>query len=155
MTTETDAYIAIDRLQRAYADVASRSAWSEAPRLMTPDAHITFDTRVQPPFEIDGAVAFGAFGDKMKGVMDFYEYIPLNFVVDINAADGTARGRTYSLEVGRLVASDEWVEFYGTYDDDYAVHDGAWKFSRRHYRTYGRRTGGRLEHYPLPWAQDS
>src|SRR3954463_13603139 len=120
---ETDAYIAIDRLQRAYADVATRLAWDEAPTLLTPDAHITFDTRTGQPFEIHGATAFAEFGAKMVGVFGFYEYIPLNFVVTI-AADGTATGRTWSLEVGEEVQSGAWVEFYGSYDDEYALHEG-------------------------------
>jgi hypothetical protein len=151
-TTETDAYIEIERLQRAYADISTRGAWDEVPRLLTPDAHITFDTRSGPPLEIHGAVQFGAFGARMTDVFNFYEYIPLNFVVTFSAAD-TARGRTYSLEVAEDAKSGAWMEFYGTYDDEYAVHEGTWRYSRRHYRTYGRRTGGRLEAYPLPWRR--
>jgi hypothetical protein len=150
--SETDSYLAIERLQRAYADISTRSAWDEVPRLLTPDAHISFDTRSGAPLEIHGSVQFAEFGAKMKGAFAFYEYIPLNFVVSFNT-DGTAQGRTYSLEVAEDAKSGTWLEFYGTYDDEYALHDGTWRFSRRHYRTYGRRTDGRLEAYPLPWQQ--
>lgn len=148
---ETDAYVEIERLQRAYADIATRSAWSEVPSLLTPDAHITFDTHSGEPFEVHGATQFAEFGARMTGVFTFYEYIPLNFVVTISAG-GTARGRTYSLEVSEDAKSGEWIEFYGTYDDEYALHEGSWRFSRRRYSTYGRRTGGRLEAYPLRWG---
>ena len=37
----------------------------------------------------------------------------------------------------------------GTYQDEYALFDGTWRFSRRRYSTYGRRTEGRLESFPL------
>jgi hypothetical protein len=149
-TSENDAYMAIERLQRAYADIATRSAWEEVPNLLTPDAQVTFDTRSGTPLEIHGSVQFGEFGAKMKGAFSFYEYIPLNFVVTFSPGD-TAQGRTYSLEVAEDAKSGAWLEFFGTYDDEYALHEGSWRFSRRHYRTYGRRTGGHLEAYPLPW----
>lgn len=144
----SDDYTAIDRLQRAYADVATRKAWAEVPALLTDDAIVTFDTRAGTPFEVQGAVAFAEFGAKAVGIFGFYEYIPLNFVVTIGD-DGTAQGRTYSLEVADLLSTGEWIEYYGVYDDSYAHVDGTWRFARRHYRTYGRRTDGRLEKFPL------
>ena len=64
-------------------------------------------------------------------------------------SDDTVRGRSYSLEVAEDRESGEWVEFYGTYQDEYAVHEGTWRFASRHYQTYGRRTEGRLTSFPL------
>jgi hypothetical protein len=61
----------------------------------------------------------------------------------------TARGRTYSLEVGEDRDTRAWVEFYGLYHDEYALVEGRWRFARRQYQTLGRRTGGRLESFPL------
>ena len=78
----------------------------------------------------------------------FYEYIPLNFVVTI-ASDDTASGRSYSLEVAEDRESGEWFEFYGTYQDEYTVFEGTWRFASRRYQTYGRRTGGMLTSFPL------
>jgi hypothetical protein len=148
MTDEMVAYLAIERLQRSYADISTRHAWDEVPALATPDARFSFDTHTGKTFEVDGPAAFAEFGAKMTDTFSFYEYIPLNFVVDITS-DETARGRTYSLEVAEERQSGEWINFYGVYDDRYVIFDGAWRFSRRHYRTYGRRTGGRLEAFPL------
>jgi hypothetical protein len=148
MNDDALAYFAVERLQRAYADMATRRAFVEAASIFTPDATISFDTRSDEVFEITGPVEFDAFGTKMTAGFTFYEYIPLNFVVTV-APDGTASGRSYSLEVAQSERSREWIEFYGVYDDEYRVFHGEWRFSKRHYRTYARRTAGRLKAYPL------
>jgi SnoaL-like domain len=148
MDDETENYNAITRLQRSYADVSTRGAWNEVASLTTPDARFSFDTHSGKVFEFDGPAAFGEFGAKMTGSFTFYEYIPLNFVVTIGS-DGTAGGRTYSLELAEDGETGEWTEFYGVYDDEYQVFEGTWRFSRRCYRTFGRRTAGRLSAFPL------
>ena len=148
MDDDAFAYLAIQRLQRAYADIATRQAWSEVTAIATPDAQFTFDTRSGTVFEVDGPIEFGAFGAKMNQRFTFYEYIPLNFVVAIGT-NGTARGRSYSLEVAEDGETGDWNEFYGLYEDEYAVFEGTWRFARRDYRTYGRRTAGRLQAFPL------
>jgi hypothetical protein len=142
------AYLAIERLQRAYADIATRRAWPELASLVIPDARFSFDTRSSRVIEVTGAAALGAFGARSTEHFAFYQYIPLNTVVTIGTA-GTARGRSYSLEVGEVRGTREWVEFYGFYHDDYACLDGAWRFARRRYQTLGRRTGDRWESFPL------
>ena len=106
----------------------------------------SFDTHSGPVIEIEGPEEFGAFGAKANARFAFYEYIPLNFVVTIDS-DDSARGRSYSLEVAEDRAG-EWFEFYGTYQDEYAVFEGTWRFASRHYQTYGRRTGGMLTSFP-------
>jgi hypothetical protein len=148
MDDDAIAYLAIQRLQRAYADIATRNAWSEVGSLTTPDARFTFDTHSGTVFEVKGPAEFAAFGSQMNQRFRFYEYVPLNFVVTIGT-DGTARGRSYSLEVAEDGETGKWNEFFGVYDDEYAVFEGTWRFARRQYRTYGRRTDGRLEAFPL------
>jgi hypothetical protein len=144
---EALAYLSIMRLQRAYADIATRRAWPEIAALATPDARFSFDTRSGKVIEVIGAEAFGEFGGKTTDRFSFYEYVPLNCVVKIG--DGTARGRAYSLEVGEDRGTGEWINFYGLYHDDYVLSGGQWRFARRQYQTLGRRTGDRLEAYPL------
>jgi hypothetical protein len=148
MNDDALAYIEIMRLQRAYADISTRRAWPEIGRVSTPDARFAFDTRSGKVIEVVGAEAFGAFGAKMTGGFSFYEYIPLNCVVTI-APGGTARGRAYSLEVAEDRETGAWINFYGLYHDEYTLFDGAWRFARRHYQTLARRTGDRLEAFPL------
>jgi SnoaL-like domain len=148
MDNDATAYLAIQRLQRAYADVATRNAWNEAALLATPDARFTFDTHSGQVFEIEGGDEFVAFGARMNQRFKFYEYIPLNFVVTIGS-DGTAHGRSYSLEVAEDGETGNWNEFFGVYEDEYVVFEGTWRFARRHYRTYARRTNGQLQSFPL------
>src|SRR5262245_11903095 len=150
---EATAYIAIERLQRAYADIATRGAWDEFASIATPDAYFTFDIQAAQLVEIDGPAEFAAFGVRANEHFSFYLYIPINFVVSIGD-DGTARGRSYSHEVAEDGESGDWVEFFGTYEDEYAIVDGSWRFARRDYRTYGRVTPRGLEHFALGLGPD-
>jgi SnoaL-like domain len=148
MTDEDRAYLAIQRLQRAYADVATRGAWPEVVSLLAPDCHITFDTRSAQILEVSGADEFAQFAAKMTAAFSFYELVPQNFVVTIGPG-GTAGGRSYSLEVGEDAKTGEWLEFYGVFSDEYILLDDEWRFSRRHYQTYARRRDGSLESFKL------
>jgi hypothetical protein len=132
-------YAAIERLQRAYADVATRGAWAEVSSLLTDDAHITFTTSAGAVFEITGAQAFAEFGAEMTGFV-FFEYIPLSFVVS-STTDGGLVGRTYSLEVAENEAG-EWIESYSIYEDTYGQTDGEWRFARRKHKTVKQRVTG-------------
>lgn len=148
MHDETRAYVEIQRLQRGYADIATRHAWAEIGSVAAPDAYFSFDTRGDQLFEFRGADAFAAFAGRMTADFSFYEYIPLNFVVALDG-EASGRGRSYSLEVAEQAADGEWTEFYGLYDDEYTTVDGAWRFSARRYRTHGRRADGRLQAFPI------
>ena len=155
MTDEDLAYLAIQRLQRAYSDIATRGAWHEVASILTPDCRITFDTRSGEIFKIEGPIEFGEFAAKMNGVFSFYQYIPLNFVVTIGP-DGTAHGRSYSLEVAEDAQTRDWIESYGAYNDEYVLFENEWRFSRRHYQTHARRRANRVETFRLdertaPW----
>jgi hypothetical protein len=147
MNDEASAYVEIQRLQRHYADLATRGAYDEVTMLATPDALFTFDTYSGDVFEVRGAAEFAAFAQRTAGGFRFFEYIPLNFTVTFESED-FARGRSYTLEVSEN-ESGEWLEFFGTYRDEYTRYEGEWRFSKREYATYGRRTAGRLEAFPL------
>ena len=84
----------------------------------------------------------------MTAGFTFYEYIPLNFVVTF-ASDSRARQVVPRWRWRRYRDTGDWLDFYGVYEDEYAVFDGAWRFTRRRYRTFGRRRGGQLEAFPL------
>jgi hypothetical protein len=147
MNDDTDAYLAIERLQRAYADISTRHAWDEMASLTTPDAVFAFHTQ-RGVFEVQGGAAFAELGPRMAEQFSFHLLIPINFAMKVHT-DGTARGRSYLLEVSEDRQTQEWMEVYGLYHDEYALYQGNWLFSRREYRPLGRRTAGRLEAFPL------
>jgi len=148
MNDQALAYLAITRLQHAYADVCTRRAWQEAASIITPDARLSWDIGSGEPIAVVGVAAFSEFGARATKGFSFYQYIPLNSVATV-ASDGTARGRAYALEVAEVRDSGDWVSIYGLYHDDYALLDGAWRFARRHYQTIGRRTNERMESFPI------
>jgi hypothetical protein len=148
MTDDVLSYIAIAQLQRRYADISTRRAWSELLSIATPDARFSFDTR-HGAYEIDGAAAFAEAGAQLADRFTFSNFIPVNFVVTFGP-DGAAHGRSYCLEVAQERETGEWIEHYGVYEDDYALFEGTWRFSRRHYRTLARRAAaGPAEIFPL------
>lgn len=134
---DAETYAAIEQLQRAYADVATRGSWDEVRHLLTEDAHITFTTSAGSVFETRGAQAFAEFGARMTG-FEFFEYIPLNFVVS-RANDDRLVGHSYSLEVIGT-ETGEWTESYSIYEDTYEQIDGQWRFARRIHKTVKQRT---------------
>jgi hypothetical protein len=146
--TDPLAYIEIEQLQRRYADISTRRAWSEVVSIATPEASFSFDTR-HGLYEVEGAAAFAEAGARLADRFTFSDFIPVNFVVTFGT-DGTANGRSYCLEVAEERDTGEWIEHYGLYEDEYALFEGTWRFSKRHYRTLARRAAaGPAEVFPL------
>lgn len=148
MNDETLIHLAAVRLQHAYADLATRQAWSELAALTTPEAKFSFDLRSGPPIEMIGPEAVGVFGARAVAGFSHYQYIPLNTVVSPVDED-TARGRAYALELGEIRDSGDWMEVYGLYHDEYARLDDGWRFSRRRFKVLAQRLGGRLRAFPI------
>src|SRR5262245_6994813 len=128
MEADALAYVAITRLQSAYADLATRRAWDELDALAVGDAAFTFTLPTGQTIELVGPRALGEFGRRATEGFSFYSYQPLNTVVDVTDATH-ASGRSYSLEVGVDASTGDWQEFYGVYDDEYVASDGAWRFA--------------------------
>jgi len=136
------------RLQHAYADLATRKAWSELAALTTPDAKFSFDLRHGAPLEMVGPEAVGRFGAQAVAGFSYYQYIALNTVVTLTG-DATASGRAYALEIAEIRDSKDWLEVYGYYDDEYVRLDDGWRFSQRRFQLLARRTGGRLKAFGI------
>jgi hypothetical protein len=134
------AEVAIARLQRAYADTATREAWGELAALVTPDCRFLFATSSGTDFELLGAEQFIAFAAKTAEQYDLWVYDPINFTVELET-DGTATGRTYSFEIEQDRGTGEVVHSYGFYDDAYLLSEGSWLWSSRRYRNLARRDG--------------
>ena len=71
-------YLAICRLQAAYADAVSRRAWSDLVPLFNPDATIRVDTVTGAPLEFVGAEGIGGFISGAIERFEFFELVILN-----------------------------------------------------------------------------
>jgi hypothetical protein len=140
MADDTEAYVAITRLQASYADVVTRRAWSELEPLFEPEARVHIAPAGRDPIDVIGSKALGEFIAAAVDRFEFFQFVPLNTVVELGA-DGTAIGRLYLLEVRQARETHEWSEAFGLYEDGYAQRDGQWRFAARNYRSLARRTG--------------
>ena len=150
METDALAYLAITRLQSAYADVVTRRAWSELDVLFVPGAPIHVDTVSNPVIELSGAAELSSFVDGAIARFDFFEFVILSTVVDL-VDESSARGRLYMVELRQDAETGEWSNAFGVYQDRYAVHDGRWRFAERHYQSLARKAGAdRAAVFPFP-----
>ncbi len=139
--------MAIARLQRAYADTATRESWDELTALVTPSCRFLFATSSGEDFELIGAEQFSAFAAKTAEQYDLWVYDPINFTVAIDP-NGTATGQTYSFEIEQDRHTGNVVHSYGFYDDEYVLHEGTWLWSSRRYKNLARRDGDQ------PWKRN-
>jgi hypothetical protein len=152
MDDDALAYLAITRLQAAYADVVTRRAWPELEPLFLPDAPIHVDTVSRAVIELTGATALGEFVGGAIERFEFFEFVPLNTVVHVGV-DDTARGRLYMVELRQEVGTGEWSNAFGVYHDDYALVDGRWCYAERSYQSLARKVGlTPAEVFPFPTA---
>ena len=142
------AYLAITRLQAAYADVVTRRAWPELDDLFVPDAPVHVDTVTNPVIELAGATALGEFIAGAIERFEFFEFVPLNTVVDVDG--DAASGRLYMVELRQDADGGRWSNAFGLYQDRYARGaDGRWRFAERNYQSLAR-TAPATVVFPLP-----
>ena len=140
MTDDTADYVALTRLQAAYADAVTRRAWGDLEPLFAPDARVEVDTVSRPLVELTGATELGRFIATAIERFEFFELVVLNTVLDIDPA-GTANGRMWMVELRQERESGEWSNAFGLYRDDYVRLDGRWRFAGRRYRSRARKVG--------------
>lgn len=152
---ETVDFVAISRLQSAYADVVTRRAWPELATLFLADAPVHVDTVTNPVIELTGPQEVGDFIGEAIERFEFFEFVILNRHVEIGG-DGDvdhARGRLYICELRQDAADGRWSNAFGVYHDDFRRVDGRWWFARRHYQSLART--GRAEVFPFPHRLDA
>ena len=140
---ETVEYIAIRRLQSAYADVVSRRAWPELGGLFLSDARIEVDTRTAEPLVFDGPDALGAFIAGAIERFGFFEFVVLNTVLQLGVGGDpdAADGRMYMCELRTEADSGEWNNAFGVYHDCYRRVGDGWRFEHRRYHSLARTAG--------------
>jgi hypothetical protein len=149
LAQETIDYIAIRRLQSAYADAVTRRAWDELDDLFLPDATVTVDTVTNEPIVLTGGAAVGDFIAAAVERFEFFEMVVLNSVVDLADDDvDVAHARQFTCELRQNKSNGRWTNAFGMYRDDYARRDGRWWFARRQYQSIART--GRADIFPFP-----
>ena len=137
---ETVDYIAVRRLQDAYADIVTRRAWSELDEIFLPDVRLTLDRRTIEPLVLDGPAAIGDFIDRAISGLDFFEFVVLNTRVHLRhlGDDDRAVARLYMSELRHDAASGRWNTVYGVYHDVHRRVEGRWWFAERRYHSLAR-----------------
>lgn len=154
---DTEALVAIGRLQAAYGDAVTRRAWEEVAALFELDATVHIDTHTREPFTLEGAGAVAGFVEHSLDQFAFFEFTILNAVAELDGdRDGEATGRVHLCEVRRHL-DGTWTQAYGLYRDRYRRTGGAWRFAARRYSSLARFTltgVDQAESFPLPPEDD-
>ncbi|HEY5014155.1 MAG TPA: nuclear transport factor 2 family protein [Acidimicrobiia bacterium] len=147
---ETVDYVAITRLQSAYADSVTRRAWAELEELFVPSATVTVDTVTSDPIELVGPTGVGDFISGAVERFEFFELVILNTTVDLRVGGDpdVARARVFTCELRQDASNGRWTNAFGVYHDEYRRIDGRWWFARRGYQSIART--GRAEIFPFP-----
>ena len=146
---ETVDYIAVRRLQDAYADVVTRRAWSELHDLFRPDAELVLDVRVGEPRTFVGPGAIGEFIAASIERFSRFQFVVLGTRVTLESDDDRATARLYMCELRQSVAEGNESVAYGVYHDLYVREDGRWWFAHRRYHSLAR-TAPDLAVFPFP-----
>jgi hypothetical protein len=144
-------YLAVRRLQDAYADVVNRRAWAEFAELFCADAVVRVDKRDGEAIEIAGPAALGTFIGGAIEQYDFFEFVILNSRVflDPDGDPDRATARVYMNELRHGRDSGRWSVAYGVYHDVYRRDTGRWWFARRDYHSLAR-TSPDFDVFPHP-----
>jgi hypothetical protein len=147
---ETVDYVAITRLQAAYADVVNRRAWPELADLFLPDAPVRVDTVTNPAIDLTGPDELGVFIGRAIERFEFFEFVILNTRVELSyeGDDDAAFGRVFMCELRQDKDNGRASQAFGVYHDRYRRTGGTWWFARRDYQSLSRT--GRNDVFDFP-----
>ena len=151
---ETVEYVAIRRTQDRYADIVTRRAWAELHEIMRPDCPLLLDLGDQQ-MSYDGPDAIGDFIGEQLEQFEFFEFVILNTVIEIDLDAGTAGARMFMQELRQNVSDGRRTNAFGVYHDRFERDDdGCWWIARRRYGSFSRTQVDGPEHeqivFPLP-----
>lgn len=139
---EMVAYTKLRRLQSRYADIVTRRAWPEMHEIMRADCVVTVNL-VDDEIHFDGPQMIGDFIGAQLEQFDFFEFVIMNTVMDIDAAAGSATARMYIQEARQTVEGGKRSDTFGVYHDRFdRDDDGRWWFAHRRYQSYARTNRG-------------
>lgn len=147
---DTVDYVAITRLQNAYADAVTRRAWAEFGDMFLANAPVRVDTVTNAVLSFTGPQEIGDFIGAAVERFEFFEFVPLSTRVALRAGGNADRAtaRLYICELRQDSASGHATQAFGLYQDDYRRVDGKWWFAERAYQSLAR--SGRGEVFPFP-----
>lgn len=154
LVDQTVDHAAIERLQRAYADVVDRRAWAELPDLFAPGATVELDLVTSPVRTIASPEELAAFIGSAVARFSFFEFVILNAHVEL-WPDGdrhAASARVFMCELRQDAETGERSDAFGLYRDRYVRTDEGWRFAHRRYRSMARFPAGDV--FPLPSLDD-
>lgn len=152
LTQETIDYVAVNRLQHAYADIATRRAWEELDEIFVPEIPIVINLRDRDPLEFESCEGFRGFVSAAVDKFEFFEFVILNTRVYLSHEDDpdTAVARMYMSELRQDHAAHRWSVIYGVYHDRFRRLDGRWWFTGRSYSSLGRPAAADIEAFDFP-----
>jgi len=123
-------YIAIANLQRAYGYYVDKCQWDQTADLFAKDGTLEIGLRGMWVGQDRVRAYLHTLTDLKYGTL--FNHMQLQPVIDV-APDGmTAKGRWRAFEqFGALHRSAQWAE--GTYENEYVKEDGVWKIKKLHY----------------------
>jgi len=147
---DTIDYIAITRLQNAYADTTTRRAWAEFHDMFLAEAPVNVDTVTNPVIALVGPQQVGDFIGTAVERFEFFEFVPLSTRVELRAGGDPDRAtaRLYICELRQDAASGHFTQAFGVYQDDYRRIDGRWLFEQRNYQSLARSGRGDVFAFP-------
>ena len=139
---ETVDHVAIDRLQRAYADLVNRRSWDELDGVFASELRITLELVTRTAVELCGADEFAAFIGPAMDRFGFFEFVILNSHIELwpDGDRDTATARIFMCELRTGPEGGERTEAFGLYRDRYVRTAAGWRIAARHYRS--------LAHFP-------
>ncbi len=143
---ETIDYVAVRRLQDAYADIVTRRAWAELGGVMDPDCELALELGDRS-MSITGPEEIGRFIGGQLERFSFFEFVILNTVIDVDPAAGTAAARMYMAELRQDHSDGRRTNAFGVYHDRMARDaSGRWRFTVRRYGSYSRTADEGTDH---------
>ena len=137
---DTIDYVAIRRLQAAYADTVTRRAWAEFHEQFLADCPVRVDTVTNPAIDLTGPEEVGRFIGGAVERFEFFEFVILNAHIALRAGGDpdAAHARLYMAELRQDAANGHWTNAFGLYRDEYRRVDGRWWFASRSYQSLAR-----------------
>lgn len=132
-TQRTRARLALQDLQRAYADVVSRQAFSELAGLFRPGIELVMELPGRPT-RIVGPEAFGEYVAQRIAHLEFFQFVVDNAVVELDDdRPDRATGRMWFHELHQDAERHRLVRLHGVYRDDFVRVGGRWWFAHRRF----------------------